>query len=61
MLTSLENQIIIEKAEIKSTKAQAAKEKKERLAKELVKKHNSKVAAERRARRKMPTRGGPKL
>ena len=61
LLTSPENTLIIEKAEIKSNKTKEAKEKKENLAKELVKKHNANEAAARRARRKIPTKGGPKL
>ena len=53
--------LIIQKAEAKSNKAQEAKEKKEELAKELVKKHKAKLSYEKRAKRKIPTKGGPKL
>ena len=61
LLTSPENKLIIQNADKKSTKTQEAKEKREKLAKELVKKHNAKAAAERRAKKKIPIRGGPKL
>ena len=61
LLTSPENQLIIEKAEKKSTRSKELKETKEKLAKDLVKKHNLKLAAEKRAKKKIPIKGAPKL
>lgn len=61
LLTSPENQLIIQKSCGRAKKTQEAKEKKDNLVKELVKKHKSKIAAETRAKRKIPIRGGPKL